>query len=41
MSGPAHKLSITWQAELVNISRASVYTLPALPSAHDLALTPE
>ena len=38
MIDPEHKLSITRQAELVNISRGSVYYLPVKPSASDLAL---
>jgi putative transposase len=38
MIDPEHKLPITRQAELVNISRGSVYYLPVPTSAADLAL---
>ena len=38
MIDPEHKLSITRQAELVNISRGSVYYLPVTTSPADLAL---
>ena len=38
MIDPEHKLSITRQAELVNISRGSVYYLPVPTSTADLAL---
>jgi putative transposase len=38
MIDPEHKVSITRQAELVNISRSSVYYLPVPTSAADLAM---
>lgn len=38
MIKPEHELSVRRQAELLDISRGSVYYLPKLPSAADLAL---
>jgi putative transposase len=38
MIGRAHQLSVSRQAELLNISRGTVYYLPKPTSAKDLAL---